>query len=106
MAAPGFAHLGVPPSGAADPTAFELGNRLVGNPPGAAALEATLDGPVLRFDAPATIALTGATQPAIHTVVAGEVLEVGRCVTVYARTSACAAGSTSRRCSGAARPTS
>ena len=77
---PGLAHLGVPPSGAADPTAFELGNRLVGNPPGAAALEATLDGPVLRFDGAATVALTGATQPAIHTVVAGEVLEVGRCV--------------------------
>ena len=57
---PGLAHLGVPPSGAADPVAFELGNRLVGNPAGAAALEATLDGPVLRFDGPATVALTGA----------------------------------------------
>ncbi len=60
---PGLAHLGVPPSGAADPVAYELGNRLVGNPPGAAALEATLDGPVLRFDVPTTIALTGATSP-------------------------------------------
>jgi biotin-dependent carboxylase-like uncharacterized protein len=77
---PGFAHLGVPPSGAADPTAFELGNRLVGNPPGAAALEATLEGPVLRFDAPATIALTGATAAAIQSVEPGELLEVGRCV--------------------------
>jgi biotin-dependent carboxylase-like uncharacterized protein len=73
---PGLAHLGVPPSGAADPVAYELGNRLVGNPPGAAALEATLDGPVLRFDRPTTVALTGATTAEVRTV---EVLEVGRC---------------------------
>ena len=74
---PGLAHLGVPPSGAADPRAYELGNRLVGNPPGAAVLEATLDGPVLRFDRPTTVALTGATAIDVRTV---EVLEVGRCV--------------------------
>jgi biotin-dependent carboxylase-like uncharacterized protein len=74
---PGLAHLGVPPSGAADPIAYELGNRLVGNPPGAAALEATLDGAVLRFDRPTTIALTGATTPEVRTV---DVLDVGRCV--------------------------
>ena len=74
---PGLAHLGVPPSGAADPVAYELGNRLVGNQPGAAALEATLDGPLLRFDRPTMVALTGATAPEVRTV---EVLEVGRCV--------------------------
>jgi biotin-dependent carboxylase-like uncharacterized protein len=74
---PGLAHLGVPPSGAADAKAYELGNRLVGNPPGAAALEATLDGPVLRFDRPTTVALTGATTFDVRTV---EALEVGRCV--------------------------
>lgn len=77
---PGLAHLGVPPSGAADRDALELGNQLVGNPPEAAALEATLDGPVLRFDGPATVALTGATTLAPCTFPAGEVLEVGRCV--------------------------
>ena len=74
---PGLAHLGVPPSGAADRAAYELGNRLVGNPPGAAALEATLEGPVLRFDRPTIVALTGATAPAVRTV---ETLEVGRCI--------------------------
>lgn len=74
---PGLAHLGVPPSGAADPAAYELGDRLVGNPPGAAALEATMDGPVLRFDRPTTIALTGATTTEVRTV---ELLDVGRCV--------------------------
>lgn len=73
---PGLAHLGVPPSGAADPLAYELGNRLVGNPPGAAALEATLEGPVLRFDHPTTVALTGAATPEVRTV---DVLDVGRC---------------------------
>src|SRR5262249_8923242 len=61
----------------ADPVAYELGNRLVGNLPGAAALEATLDGPVLRFDRPTTVALTGATEPEVRTV---ELLEVGRCL--------------------------
>jgi biotin-dependent carboxylase-like uncharacterized protein len=74
---PGLAHLGVPPSGAADANAYELGNRLVGNPPGAAALEATMDGPVLRFDRPTLVALTGATTPEVRTV---EELDVGRCV--------------------------
>jgi len=77
---PGFAHLGVPPAGAADPTAYELGNRMVGNPPGAAVLEATLVGPALRFDRTATIALTGATEPRLETVAPGDVLEVGRSV--------------------------
>lgn len=74
---PGLAHLGVPPSGAADPGSYELGNRLVGNPPGAAALEATLNGPVLRFERPTTVALTGATAPRVGTT---EELDVGRCV--------------------------
>jgi biotin-dependent carboxylase-like uncharacterized protein len=81
---PGLAHLGVPPSGAVDASALELGNRLVGNAPGAAALEATLDGPVLRFDGPATIALTGAETSAPRGVCVsferGDVLEVGRCL--------------------------
>jgi len=87
---PGFAHLGVPPSGAADPQALELGNRIVGNDPGAAALEATLLGPALRFVEPALVAVTGAEatvsvsgQPLEHgalgEVPAGGVLEIGRC---------------------------
>jgi allophanate hydrolase subunit 2 len=29
---PGWAHAGVPPSGAVDPRSLERGNRLVGNP--------------------------------------------------------------------------
>jgi biotin-dependent carboxylase-like uncharacterized protein len=76
---PGWASIGVPPSGAVDPLALERGNRLVGNDPGAAALEATMVGPRLRFRAPALVALTGAVSRGRFEVGAGEVLEVGPC---------------------------
>lgn len=57
---PGWAHIGVPRSGAADRPALRLANRLVGNDEGAPALETTLSGPRLRFDRPTVVALTGA----------------------------------------------
>jgi biotin-dependent carboxylase-like uncharacterized protein len=57
---PRFAHLGVPPSGALDPAALRLANRLVGNPEGAAAIELTLGGARLRFSCEAVVALAGA----------------------------------------------
>jgi biotin-dependent carboxylase-like uncharacterized protein len=76
---PGWAHIGVPPSGAVDPLALERGNGLVGNDPGAAALEATMVGPRLRFHAPTLVALTGAVSRGPFEVGAGEVLEVGPC---------------------------
>ena len=57
---PGLMRFGVAPGGALDRAALILGNRLVGNAPGAAALEVTLLGPRLRFDGPAVIAVTGA----------------------------------------------
>ncbi len=78
---PGWGHLGVPPSGAADPQALALGNRLVGNDAGTAALEATLAGPRLRFRTAALVAITGAETEASNKpfeVRAGEVLELGR----------------------------
>jgi biotin-dependent carboxylase-like uncharacterized protein len=56
----GWAHIGVPRSGAADRESLRLANRLVGNDQGAAALETTLAGPQLRFGGKATVALTGA----------------------------------------------
>jgi biotin-dependent carboxylase-like uncharacterized protein len=52
--------LGVPGGGAADPPSLRLANALVGNPANAAALEVTLAGPTLRFDADALLALCGA----------------------------------------------
>ncbi|MCX5408609.1 biotin-dependent carboxyltransferase family protein [Streptomyces sp. NBC_00335] len=58
---PGYAHLGVPRSGALDTGAHALANRLLGNPPGAAVLETTLDGVGLRaVGGPVTVAVTGA----------------------------------------------
>ena len=56
----GFGPLGVSPSGAADPVALRLGNLLVGNEPGAAALEMTLAGGSFLFPEGAVIALAGA----------------------------------------------
>jgi KipI family sensor histidine kinase inhibitor len=49
---PGYGHLGVPRSGAADPASLRLANRLVGNPEDAAGLELTLGGAELRFGGP------------------------------------------------------
>ena len=50
---------GVSASGAADPVALQLGNLLLDNPPGTAALEMTLVGGTFVFPAGAAIALTG-----------------------------------------------
>jgi len=55
----GYAHLGVPASGAVDEFSLRVANRLVGNPDGIAALEITAEGPTLRFEQDMHIALTG-----------------------------------------------
>lgn len=60
---PGYAHLGVPRSGAADSAALRLANRLVGNAEGAAGIELTFGGARLRFLEGAWVALTGAPCP-------------------------------------------
>ena len=70
---PGYGHLGVPRSGAADPDGLRLANRLVGNPEDAAGLELTLGGAELRFTGRAEagaaeagavwVAVTGAAVP-------------------------------------------
>ena len=56
----GFGPMGVSASGAADPVALRIGNRLVGNAEGAAGLEMTLLGGTFVFPEHAEIALTGA----------------------------------------------
>lgn len=56
----GWRHLGVGCCGVLDPVAARVANRLVGNAPGEAVLEMTLQGPTLRFEQPVTIALCGA----------------------------------------------
>lgn len=84
---PGYAHLGVPRSGALDAPAARLANRLVGNPSSAAVLETTLMGCKLRFAVAATVAVTGAVATVtvdgnrlsgLLDVPAGGVLDVGR----------------------------
>ena len=60
----GYWDVGVPPSGPMDHLSFRLANRLVGNPDTAAALECTVQGPSLRFNTAAVIALTGAQMSA------------------------------------------
>lgn len=56
----GFGPLGVSASGAADAISLRIGNRLLGNPEGAAALEMTLVGGSFLFERDAVIAVTGA----------------------------------------------
>ncbi|GLH95067.1 allophanate hydrolase [Phytohabitans aurantiacus] len=86
---PGWAHLGVPRSGALDPPALRLANRLVGNAEDAAGLEITAAGCAVRLRKAGTFALTGALarvtvggRPACYGVPvaapAGAVVEVGR----------------------------
>ncbi|MEU7789335.1 biotin-dependent carboxyltransferase family protein [Amycolatopsis sp. NPDC049159] len=60
---PGYAHLGVAPSGALDTASLRLANRLVGNAEAAAGIEALLGGLSVRFTAPATLAVTGPAVP-------------------------------------------
>ena len=60
----GYWEIGVPPSGAMDPLALRIANKLVGNGESAAGLEITLAGPTLRFNSDSLIALTGAMMNA------------------------------------------
>ncbi|MFE5732816.1 biotin-dependent carboxyltransferase family protein [Streptomyces sp. NPDC056528] len=88
---PGYAHLGVVRSGALDPAAVRLVNRLVGNAEGAAVLETTVDGCAVRTRCAVTVAVGGAPCPvrvdgrpaawgtAVR-VAAGAVVEVGTAV--------------------------
>ncbi len=57
---PGLAGIGVGRSGACDRASAALANRLVGNDPGAAVLEATLGGLAVRAEADLVVVTTGA----------------------------------------------
>jgi len=56
---PGFGPIGVSAAGAADVVALRVGNRMVGNPEGAAALEMTLSGGTFLFPNGGMAALAG-----------------------------------------------
>jgi antagonist of KipI len=74
--------LGVPVGGAADRRSLMLGNALVGNPPGAAALEVTLKGPRLRAETDVGCVLFGAPFEAHRD---GYSIEIGHTFTLHAR---------------------
>jgi urea carboxylase len=85
----GYWDVGVPPSGPMDPLSLRLGNRLLGNPEGAAGLEITGLGPSLVFNAGTTVCLAGAELEASldghpvgayapFEVAAGQTLKLGR----------------------------
>jgi len=60
---PGYYHLGIPESGAMDRLSLTAANLLVGNEPGAAGLEAVFQGPEIRFQRDALVAVCGAEMP-------------------------------------------
>ena len=60
---PGYYHLGIPESGGMDRFSLIAANLLVGNPEGAAVLEAVFQGPEIRFDRDAVVAVCGAQMP-------------------------------------------
>ncbi|MFE0025803.1 biotin-dependent carboxyltransferase family protein [Amycolatopsis sp. NPDC059021] len=77
---PGYAHLGVPPSGALDVAALRLANRLAGNAESCAGIEAVLGGLSVRATASCTVAVTG---PPVRIQVDGR--DVGSHVAVHLR---------------------
>ncbi|CAM3688273.1 biotin-dependent carboxyltransferase family protein [Occultella aeris] len=85
---PGFAALGVSPSGAADRGALIAANRILGNEDGAAALEIAMGGLTVRAESDLLFALTGANAPTtidgvavpqrqVLAVAAGSVMRLG-----------------------------
>ena len=99
----GYWAVGVPPSGPMDSRALRLGNRLLGNREGAAALEITMSGPLLRFNCAAVVAVTGAEIPLLLNdqpvpmntallIEAGSVLSLGTLAGAGARSYLCLRG--------------
>jgi 5-oxoprolinase (ATP-hydrolysing) subunit C len=88
----GYRSSGVPVSGAMDAVALDIANRVVGNDPGAAALEWALGGGVIRFTDRSRFVLSGATAESMldeqridgdraYDATAGAMLTIGRFTT-------------------------
>ncbi|UGS41031.1 urea carboxylase [Pseudocitrobacter corydidari] len=99
----GYWAVGVPPSGPMDNRAQRLGNRLLGNPQGEAALEITLSGPTLRFNTAAVAVVCGASIPVTldgiaqemdqtFTIPAGSTLKIGEITGAGVRSYLCLRG--------------
>jgi biotin-dependent carboxylase-like uncharacterized protein len=78
----GCAALGVPRAGAADPGALTLVNLLLGNDPGAAAVECTGTGPRLRVVGDGHVAVLGTGPGAVDVAVDGRSVPDGAVVPV------------------------
>ena len=78
---PGLGHLGVSQSGAFDRSALRQLNLVLGNDPGAAALEVLGGGLVLRAETSALVAVTGAAGPI---TVDGDPAAYGRAIPLHA----------------------
>lgn len=85
----GYAHLGIPESGAMDKKAMQLANRLVNNSLNATVLEYTLVGPSIQFYCDRHFVITGGTTEArlgskniknnvIYRARIGDVLEISK----------------------------
>lgn len=86
---PGFARIGLPPTGAMDPRALQTANMLVGNAPGEAAIELAYMGLIARIEggtahlalagAPAVIRVDGCERESHRAfeICDGETLEIG-----------------------------
>lgn len=99
----GYWNVGIPPSGAMDSLSLRLGNRALGNAPGAAAIEMTMAGATLLFHESTTVALAGAEMSARLNdapvpmfeavgVSAGQTLELGPLTAGGMRTYLCVRG--------------
>lgn len=75
----GLWEVGVPPSGPMDGAALARANALVGNPEGAAGLEATLEGPSFVIPGGGVIAISGGEAPI---TVGGRAAPLDRAITV------------------------
>jgi biotin-dependent carboxylase-like uncharacterized protein len=78
---PGLGHLGVSPSGAFDRSALRQVDLVLGNEPGAAALEVLGGGLVLQAETPAMVAVTGGAGPI---TVDGDPVAYGRAIPLHA----------------------
>lgn len=99
----GYWAVGVPPSGPMDDRVLRLGNRLLGNAEGDAALEITLNGPTLKFNtdiqavvcgASLAVTLDGVDLPLdrVFTIPAGATLKLGAISGAGVRSYLCLSG--------------
>jgi KipI family sensor histidine kinase inhibitor len=78
----GVAAIGVPRAGAADPRSLDLVNLLLGNGPGAAAVECTVSGPTVRVAGDGHVSVVGAAAGAVAVSVDGRPVPDGTVVPV------------------------